>query len=216
MDILEGEFRLPFTSPLWIVQWQSKALQKLPVSNQCNTVIVSCLRLCYKSYSLKKGWNRKIHKLELLAEWIFALWPCGNLKTILLLWVTTYEQIIWRQYSEIENSVTETRFSDINRTMLLKCVFLTAYQLNCFYRAMRADCFFERSHFLITLTSSLYYLFLQIPAEQQNCSSSTWDIFKSQFIWFVSFNFQIFLLLIIKTKTLHKHHERIIISCTHI
>ena len=26
---------------------------------------------------------------------------------------------------------------------------------------MRADCFFERSHFLITLTSSLYYLFLQ-------------------------------------------------------
>ena len=29
MDILEGEFRLPFTSPLWIVQWQSKALQKL-------------------------------------------------------------------------------------------------------------------------------------------------------------------------------------------
>ena len=90
----------------------------------------------------------------------------------------TYEQIIWRQYSEIENSVTETRFSDINRTMLLKCVFLTAYQLNCFYRAMRADCFFERSHFLITLTSSLYYLFLQIPAEQQNCTSSTWDIFK--------------------------------------
>ena len=25
----------------------------------------------------------------------------------------TYEQIIWRQYSEIENSVTETRISDI-------------------------------------------------------------------------------------------------------
>ena len=54
MDILEGEFRLPFTSPLWIVQWQSKTLQKLPVSNQCNTVIVSCFRRCYKSYSLKK------------------------------------------------------------------------------------------------------------------------------------------------------------------
>ena len=113
----------------------------------------------------------------------------------------TYEQIIWRQYSEIENSVTETRFSDINRTMLLKCVFLTAYQLNCFYRAMRADCFFERSHFLITLTSSLYYLFLQIPAEEQNCRSSTWGIFKSQIvILFVSFNFYIFLLLIIKTN----------------
>ena len=128
-----------------------------------------------------------------------------------------YKQIIWRQYSEIENSVTETRFSDINRTRLLKCVFLTAYQLNFFYRAMRADCFIERSHFLITLTSSLYYLFLQIPAEQQNCSSSTWDIFKSQSVkLFVSFNFCIFLLLIIKTKTLHKHHERIIISCTHI
>ena len=98
--------------------------------------------------------------------------------------------------------------------MLLKCVFLTAYQLNCFYRAMRADCFFERSHFLITLTSSLYYLFLQTPAEQQDCSSSTWDIFKSQTVkFFVSFNFCIFLLLIIKTKTLHNHYERIIISC---
>ena len=101
--------------------------------------------------------------------------------------------------------------------MLLKCVFLTAYQLNCFYRAMRADCFFERSHFLITLTSSLYYLFLQIPAEQQNCSSSTWDIFKSQLvIFFVSFNFCIFLLLIVNIKTLHKHHERIVISWKHI
>ena len=104
-----------------------------------------------------------------------------------------------------------------NRTMLLKCVFLTAYQLNCFYRAMRADCSFERSHFLITLTSSLYYLFLQIPAEQQNCTSSTWDIFKSQWvILFVSFNFCIFLLLIMKTKTLHNYHERIIISCKRI
>ena len=101
--------------------------------------------------------------------------------------------------------------------MLLKCVFLTAYQLNCLYRAMRAECFFERSHFLITLTSSLYYLFLQIPAEQQNCSSSTWDIFKSQSVkLFVSFNFCIFLLLIIKTKTLHKHHDRIFISWRHI
>ena len=101
--------------------------------------------------------------------------------------------------------------------MLLKCGFLTAYQLNCFYCAMRAECFFERSHFLITLTSFLYYLFLQRPAEQQNCSSSTWDIFKSQsVILFVSFNFCIFLLLIIKTKTLHKHHERIGISWKHI
>ena len=54
MDILGGEFRLPFTSPLWIVRWQSKALQKLPVSNQYNAVIVSCFRRCYKSYSLKK------------------------------------------------------------------------------------------------------------------------------------------------------------------
>ena len=101
--------------------------------------------------------------------------------------------------------------------MLLKCVFLAVNQLNCFYRAIRADCFFERSHFLITLTSSLYYLFLQIPAEQQNCSSSTWDIFKSQsVIFFVSFNFCIFLLLIVKTKTLHKNHERIVISWKHI
>ena len=103
--------------------------------------------------------------------------------------------------------------------MLLKCVFLTAYQLNCFYRDMRTDCFFELSHFLITLTSSrsLYSLFLQIPAEQQNCTSSTSDIFKSQLVTlFVSFNFCIFLLLIIKTKTLHKHHERIVISWKHI
>ena len=28
MDILECEFRLTFTSPLWIVHWKSKALQK--------------------------------------------------------------------------------------------------------------------------------------------------------------------------------------------
>ena len=147
---------------------------------------------------------------------IVAMWEFENY-IIALSNCHAYEQIIWRQYSEIENSITETRFSDINRTRLLKCVFLTAYQLNLFYRAMRADCFIERSHFLITLTSSLYYLFLQIPAEQQNCSSSTWDIFKSQSVkLFVSFNFCIFLLLIIKTKTLHKHHERIIISCTHI
>ena len=65
---------------------------------------------------------------------------------------------------------------------------------------MRADCFFERSHFLIILTSFLYYLFLQIPAEQQNCTPSTWDIFKSRLVnYFVSFNFCIFSLLIIKT-----------------
>ena len=53
MYILGGEFRLPFTSPLWIVHWQSKALQKL-LSNQYITVIVSCFIRCYKSYSLKK------------------------------------------------------------------------------------------------------------------------------------------------------------------
>ena len=101
--------------------------------------------------------------------------------------------------------------------MLLKCVFLTAYPLNCFYRATRADCFFERSHFLITLTTSLYYLFLQKPAEQQNCTSSIWDIFKSQLgTVFVSFNFCIFLSLIIKTKTLHNLYERIIIYCKHM
>ena len=82
---------------------------------------------------------------------------------------------------------------------------------------MRADCFFERSYFLITLTSSLYNLFLQIPAEQQNCTSSTWNIFKSRLVTlFVSFNFCIFLLLIMKTKTLHNYHERIIISCKRI
>ena len=47
MDILGGEIRLPFTSPLWIVRWQSKVLHKLPVSNQYNTVIVSCFRSRY-------------------------------------------------------------------------------------------------------------------------------------------------------------------------
>ena len=40
MYILGGEFRLPFTSPLWIVHWQSKALQKL-LSNQ-HISLLSC------------------------------------------------------------------------------------------------------------------------------------------------------------------------------
>ena len=112
MDILGYEFRLTFTSPLWIVHWKSKALQKR-LSNQytCITVIVSCFRRCYKSYSLRKRWNRKIHKLELFAEWIFALCTCGNLKTSHQS-NCTYEWIIWRQYSETENCVTETRFSE--------------------------------------------------------------------------------------------------------
>ena len=40
MDILGCEFRLPFTSPLWIVHWKSKALQKR-LSNQytCSTLL---------------------------------------------------------------------------------------------------------------------------------------------------------------------------------
>ena len=59
----------------------------------------------------KKRWNKKIHKLELFAEWIFALCTCGNLKTSHQS-NCTYEWIIWRQYSEIENCVTETRFSE--------------------------------------------------------------------------------------------------------
>ena len=79
MDILGYEFRLTFTSPLWIVNWKSKAPQKR-LSNQytCITVIVSCFRRCYKSYSLRKRWNRKIHKLQLFAEWIFALCTCAG------------------------------------------------------------------------------------------------------------------------------------------
>ena len=50
MDILGREFRLPFTSPLWIVHWKSKALQKR-LSNQytCITVIK-----VYRSYSIRK------------------------------------------------------------------------------------------------------------------------------------------------------------------
>ena len=40
MDILGCEFRLTFTSPLWIVHWKSKALQKR-LSNQytCSTLL---------------------------------------------------------------------------------------------------------------------------------------------------------------------------------
>ena len=83
MDILGYEFLLPFTSPLWIVHWKSKAPQKR-LSNQytCITVIVSCLGRCYKSYSLKKRWNKKIHKLELFPEWIFALCSVGFWKLV--------------------------------------------------------------------------------------------------------------------------------------
>ena len=42
MDILGYEFRLTLTSPLWIVHWKSKALQKR-LSNQytCSTLL-SC------------------------------------------------------------------------------------------------------------------------------------------------------------------------------
>ena len=163
-------------------------------------------------------WGKKVHKLELFAEWIFVLCACGNLKTISLLWVTVrMDGLFGDNIQKLKMRNWDKNFRYYSRTILLKSVFLTAYQLNCFYRAIREDCLFERSHFLITLTSSLYYLFLQIPAEQQNCTSSTWDIFKSQFVTcFVSFNFCIFLLLIIKTKTLHNHYDRIVISCKHI
>ena len=84
---------------------------------------------------------------------------------------------------------------------------LTTYQMDCFYRAARAGCSYAwtRSHFLFLITSSLYYLFLQVSREQQNWASSNWDIFKSLlFKLFVSSNFCIFLLLIIKTTTLYK------------
>ena len=84
---------------------------------------------------------------------------------------------------------------------------LTTYQMDCFYRATGAGCSYAwtRSHFLFLITSSLYYLFLQVSREQQNWTSSTWDIFKSLlFKLFVSSNFCIFLLLIIKTTTLYK------------
>ena len=84
---------------------------------------------------------------------------------------------------------------------------LTTYQMDCFYRATRAECSYAgtRSRILLLLTSSLYYLFLQVPRIQQNWTSSTRDIFKSLWvIFFVSSNFCIFLLLIIKTTTLYK------------
>ena len=45
MDILGCEFRLPFTSPLWIVHWKSKALQKR-LGNQYTCITVSdCYRI---------------------------------------------------------------------------------------------------------------------------------------------------------------------------
>ena len=45
MDILECEFRLTFTSPLWIVHWKSKALQKR-LGNQYTCITVSdCYRI---------------------------------------------------------------------------------------------------------------------------------------------------------------------------
>ena len=139
--------------------------------------------------------GKKVDKLELFAEWIFVLCACGNLKTISLLWVTVrMDRLFEDNIQKLKMRDWDKNFRYYSRTMLLKCVFLTAYQLNCFYCAIRIDCFFERSHILITLTSSLYYLFLQTAAEQQNCTSSTWDIFKSQFVtFFVSFNFCIFL-----------------------
>ena len=123
-----------------------------------------------------------------------------------------------------ENSVTETRFSDINRTyaieMCLSNRISVELLLPCYVcRLFLWTIAFPNHTHVISLN---YYLFLQIPAEQQNCTSSTWDIFKSQLVRvFVSFNFCIFLLLIIKTKTdktktLHKHHERIVISWKHM
>ena len=121
------------------------------------------------------------------------------------------------EYSAIENSVTETRFSDINRTYAIEMclsnrisveLLLPCYACRLFLWTIA---FPNHTHVISLLLN------LQIPAEQQNCSSSTWDIFKSQSVTlFVSFNFCIFLLLIIKTKTLHKHHERIVISWKHM
>ena len=206
--ITDLDARLPITLPV---------LQKLIESSA--TLSISEFQCC-----------------QFRANNLFALYACGEKKSInwnclpndflyyvrvgiwiSLLWVTVrMDGLFGDNIQKLKMRNWDKNFRYYSRTILLKSVFLTAYQLNCFYRAIREDCFFERSHFLITLTSSLYYLFLQRPGEQQNWTSSTWDIFKSQFVtWFVSFNFCIFLLLIIKTKTLHNHYERII-SCKHI
>ena len=133
MDILGYEFRLTFTSPLWIVNWKSKALQKR-LSNQytCITVIVSCFRRCYKSYSLRKRWNRKIHKLQLFAEWIFALCTCGNWKLVIRVTVHMNRlsgdniqklKIAWlRQDFPKRNHVIEMSLSNrISVELLLPC-----------------------------------------------------------------------------------------------
>ena len=192
MDILGYEFRLTFTSPLWIVNWKSKALQKR-LSNHytCVTSLIpsgkgeiekSINCNCFPNkflHCVRVGIWKLVIRVTVRMNGLFG----DNIQKLKIAWL--------RQDFPKQNHVQPS--------------------------AMRADCSFERSHFLITLTSSLYYLFLQIPAEQQNCTSSTWDIFKSQsVILFVSFNFCIFLLLIMKTKTLHNYHERIIISCKRI
>ena len=75
----------PSPLPSRLSTGKAKRFRNVSVTNihvsLLDTVIVSCFRRCYKSYSLRKRWNRKIHKLELFAEWIFALCTCGNLKT---------------------------------------------------------------------------------------------------------------------------------------
>ena len=133
MDILGHEFRLIFTSPLWIVHWKSKALQKR-LSNQytCITVIVSCFRRCYKSSSLRKRWNRKIHKLQLFANKFLHCVRVGIWKLVIRVTVDTNGlfgdniqklKIAWlRQDFPKQNHVIEMSLSDrISVELLLPC-----------------------------------------------------------------------------------------------
>ena len=165
MDILGCEFRLPFTSPLWIVHWKSKALQKR-LSNQytCSTLLS-----CHASEGVTSLIPSKKGEIEKSINWNCL--PNEFLHCVRV--------GIWKLVIRVTVRMNGLFGDNIQK---LKIAWLRQdfpKQNHVQPSAMRADCSFERSHFLITLTSSLYYLFLQIPAEQQNCTSSTWNIFKS-------------------------------------
>ena len=147
---------------------------------------------------------------------IVCVWEFENY--IIALNNCTYEQIIWRQYSEIEKIVTETRLSDITPE---PCYWNVSYNrisvelpLPCYTcRLFLWKIAFPNHTHVISLllifadtcrTTELHIFHLgyfQI--------SISYVICKFQFLFF-------FLLLIIKTKTPHNRYERIIISCKNI
>ena len=95
MDILRREFRSPSPLPSGLSTGKVKRFRNSSVTN-------TSLLSCHASEGVaslipsKQRWNRKIHKLELFIEWIFALCACGNLKPISLLWVTVHLNRLFR------------------------------------------------------------------------------------------------------------------------